>query len=39
MKEVEKELILARQHFYKSKQAKARTTIWMDVFIDKGNEF
>ncbi|KAK2387318.1 serine/threonine-protein phosphatase 7 long form protein [Trifolium repens] len=38
MKEVEKELILARQQLYKSKQAKARTTIWMDVFIDKGNE-
>ncbi|MCI04477.1 serine/threonine-protein phosphatase 7 long form-like protein, partial [Trifolium medium] len=25
----------ARQQLYKSKQAKARTSIWMDVFIDK----
>ncbi|XP_024634579.1 protein MAIN-LIKE 2-like [Medicago truncatula] len=38
MKEVEKELILERQQLYKTKSANARTRVWMDVFIDKGNE-
>jgi len=38
MKEVEKELILERQQLYKTKSANARTTVWMGVFIDKGNE-
>jgi len=38
MKEIEEKLILARQQLYKSKQGKPRTSIWMDLFIDKGSE-
>ncbi|CAJ2646618.1 unnamed protein product [Trifolium pratense] len=38
MREVEKKLIFARQQFYKSKQGKPRTSIWMDSFINKSSE-
>ncbi|XP_050877137.1 uncharacterized protein LOC127080889 [Lathyrus oleraceus] len=38
MKEVEEKLIVARRKLYKTKQGKAKTSIWMDIFIDKGSE-
>jgi len=31
-------LIITRQQLYKSKQGKARTSIGMGIFIDKGSE-
>ena len=38
MREVEKKMILAKQQLSKSKQGMARTSIWMDFFINKGSE-
>ncbi|CAK8565543.1 unnamed protein product [Lathyrus sativus] len=38
MKEVEEKLIIARRKLYQTKQGKARASIWMDIFIDKGSE-
>jgi hypothetical protein len=36
MREVEKKLIIARQKPWQTSQAKATTSKWMDIFVDKG---
>ncbi|CAL5202156.1 unnamed protein product [Lathyrus oleraceus] len=38
MKEIEDKLDIARKELYKTKIGKARASIWMDIFIDKGSE-
>jgi hypothetical protein len=38
MKEVEKKLNHARQQLSKTKTGMARTSLWMDIFIDKDSE-
>ncbi|WJX31770.1 hypothetical protein P8452_20166 [Trifolium repens] len=38
MKEVEQKLNHARRQLYKTKSGAPRTSLWMDVFIDKGSE-
>ncbi|KAK2387308.1 serine/threonine-protein phosphatase 7 long form protein [Trifolium repens] len=37
MREVEEKLSLAREELYR-KHGRARASLWMDIFIDKGNE-
>jgi hypothetical protein len=38
MKEVEQKLNHARSQLHKTKSGAPRTSIWMDIFIDKGSE-
>jgi len=38
MKEIEEKLILAREQLYRKQGGRPRTTLWMDVFVDKGRE-
>jgi hypothetical protein len=38
MREVEEKLIIARQKPWQIQKRKANTSIWMDMFIDKGSE-
>ncbi|XP_045822344.1 uncharacterized protein LOC123915247 [Trifolium pratense] len=38
MKEVEEKLIIARQKPWQTKKSHATTSIWMDMFIDKGSK-
>ncbi|PNX96083.1 serine/threonine-protein phosphatase [Trifolium pratense] len=38
LREVEEKMILARQQISTKKGSQARTTLWMDIFIDKGSE-
>ncbi|WJX37748.1 hypothetical protein P8452_25482 [Trifolium repens] len=38
MKEVEQKLNLARSQLHKTKSGAPRTSLWMDIFIDRGSE-
>jgi len=38
MREVEKKLIIARQKPWQTKQVKATTSKWMDIFVGKGSD-